>query len=64
MQIDKNTIIEYLRQRGDDSSADRADQELPEQVDTDRDAGLLERFGLDPAELMSRFTGGRDLPGI
>jgi hypothetical protein len=64
MQIDKNTIIEYLRQRGDDGSADRADQELPEQVDTDRDAGLLERFGLDPAELMSRFAGGRDLPGI
>jgi hypothetical protein len=64
MQIDKNTIIEYLRQRGDNGSADRADQELPEQVDTDRDAGLLERFGLDPAELMSRFTGGRDLPGI
>jgi hypothetical protein len=64
MQIDKNTIIEYLRQRGDDGFADRADQELPEQVDTDRDAGLLERFGLDPAELMSRFAGGRDLPGI
>jgi hypothetical protein len=64
MQIDKHTIIEYLRQRGDDGSADRADQELPEQVDTDRDAGLLERFGLDPAELMSRFAGGRDLPGI
>jgi hypothetical protein len=64
MQIDKNTIIEYLRQRGDDGTADRADQELPEQVDTDRDAGLLERFGLDPAELMSRFAGGRDLPGI
>jgi hypothetical protein len=64
MQIDKNTIIEYLRQRGDDGSADRADQELPEQVDTDRDAGLLERFGLDPAELMSRLAGGRDLPGI
>jgi hypothetical protein len=64
MQIDKHTIIEYLRQRGDDGSADRADQEFPEQVDTDRDAGLLERFGLDPAELMSRFAGGRDLPGI
>jgi hypothetical protein len=64
MQIDKNTIIEFLRQRGDDQRADQADQELPDQVDTDQDAGLLERFGLDPAELMSRFTGGRDLPGI
>ncbi|HVD14780.1 MAG TPA: hypothetical protein VNK73_10070 [Actinomycetota bacterium] len=64
MQIDKNTIIEFLRQRGDDQRADQADQELPDQVDTDQDAGLLERFGLDPAELMSRFSGGRDLPGI
>jgi hypothetical protein len=64
MQLDKNTIIEFLRQRGDDQNADRADQELPDQVDTEQHAGLLERFGLDPAELMSRFTGGRDLPGI
>jgi hypothetical protein len=64
MQLDKNTIIDFLRQRGDDQNADRADQELPDQVDTEQDAGLLERFGLDPAELMSRFTGGRDLPGI
>jgi hypothetical protein len=64
MQIDKSTIIDFLRQRGDDQNADRADQELPDQVDTEQHAGLLERFGLDPAELMSRFTGGRDLPGI
>jgi hypothetical protein len=64
MQLDKSTIIDFLRQRGDDQNADRADQELPDQVDTEQDAGLLERFGLDPAELMSRFTGGRDLPGI
>jgi hypothetical protein len=64
MQIDKDTIIEFLRQRGDNQRADQADQELPDQVDTDQHAGLLERFGLDPAELVSQFTGGRDLPGI
>jgi hypothetical protein len=64
MQIDKNTIIEFLRERGDAQSADQASQELPDQVDTDQHAGLLQRFGLDPAELLSRFTGGRDLPGI
>jgi hypothetical protein len=64
MQIDKNTIIEFLRQRGDNQRADQADQELPDQVDTDQHAGLLERFGLDPAELVSRFTVGRDLPGV
>jgi hypothetical protein len=61
MQIDKNTILELLRERGDHQSADQAAQELPDQVDTDQDASLLDRFGLDPSELLGRFSGG--LPG-
>ena len=60
MQLDKNMIVDLLRQRGDHQSADQADQELPDRVDTEH-AGMLERFGLDPKELASRFTGG--LPG-
>ncbi len=35
MQLDKNMILDLLRQRGDHQSADQADQELPDQVDTD-----------------------------
>ena len=61
MQIDKAQIIEMLRQHGKNDQADQADQELPDQVDTDQHAGLLQRFGLDPNELLGRFTGG--LPG-
>jgi hypothetical protein len=64
MQLDKNMIVDLLRQRGDHQSADQADQELPDQVDTDQHAGMLERFGLDPKELASRFTGGSGLPGV
>jgi hypothetical protein len=64
MQLDKNTILDLLRQRGDHQSADQADQELPDRVDTDQHADLLERFGLDPTELASRFTGGAGLPGV
>jgi hypothetical protein len=64
MQLDKNTILDLLRQRGDPQSADQADQELPDRVDTDQHADLLERFGLDPTELASRFTGGSGLPGV
>jgi hypothetical protein len=64
MQIDKDTIIEFLRDRGDTQNADQAQQELPDQVDTDQHAGLLEKFGVDPAELMARFTGGGNLPGF
>jgi len=61
MQIDKDVILQLLRQRGDHQTADQADKELPAQVDTDQHASLLERFGLDPNELLGRFTGG--LPG-
>jgi hypothetical protein len=60
MQIDKAQITEMLRQQGKNDQADQADQELPDQVDTDQHAGLLQRFGLDPKELLGRFTS---LPG-
>jgi hypothetical protein len=62
VQIDKSTILDLLRERGQQDQANQADQELPEQVDTDRDAGLLQRFGVDPQELLQRFTGGEGLP--
>jgi hypothetical protein len=58
MNIDKNQILELLRSQGDHDKAQQADQELPGQVDTDRDAGLLAKFGLDPSELMKKLGGG------
>ncbi len=64
MEIDKQQIVSLLRERGDTDQAERAEQELPEQVDTDRDRNLLERFGINPGELLSRFTGGREIPGL
>jgi len=59
MQIDKNQILQLLRSQGDDDKAAQADQELPAQVDTDQHAGLLAKFGLDPAELIQKFMGGQ-----
>ena len=58
MQIDKDQIISLLRQRGDDAKADQAQQELPGQVDTDKDAGLLSTLGIDPSDLMGGLGGG------
>ena len=58
MQLDKNVILDLLRQRGEHQKADQANQELPDQVDTDQHAGLLERFGVKPGELLGRFAGG------
>jgi hypothetical protein len=64
VQIDKNTVLDLLRERGQQDQASQAEQELPDQVDTDRDAGLLQRFGLDPQELLQRFMGGGGMPKL
>ena len=64
MNIDKDTILNLLRSNGQDTQADQAQQELPDQVDTDQHAGLLEKFGLNPADLIAtvhrRAIRGRD----
>lgn len=58
MQIDKDTIVSYLRDKGDDQKAQEADKEMPDKVDHEQDSGLLERFGIDPKDLISKVGGG------
>ena len=62
MQLDKNTILDFLREQGQGDQASQAEQELPDQVDTDQDANLLQKFGIDPQALIQRFMGGGGLP--
>lgn len=57
MNIDKQQIIDLLRNRGDNDQADQANQELPDQVDTDRDSGLLSKFGINPQDLLGKLGG-------
>jgi hypothetical protein len=66
MQIPKDAILHFLRDRGDSAKADQAERELPDQVDTDKDAGLLSKFGIDPDELLGmadKVPGLRDKLG-
>ena len=58
MEIPKEKILELIRQRGDEGQAAQADQELPDQVDPEQHSGLLERFGINPQELLSGGLGG------
>jgi hypothetical protein len=58
MQIPKEKILALLRSRGEDGKASQADGELPEQVDTEQHAGLLQKFGIDPQDLISQLRGG------
>jgi hypothetical protein len=57
MQIPKEQILEFLRSRGENDKASQADGELPDQVDTDQHAGLLEKYGIDPQDLISKLGG-------
>jgi hypothetical protein len=58
MQIPKDQILQLLRSRGEDQKADQADGELPDQVDTEQHAGILEKLGIDPQELLGSLCGG------
>ena len=58
MQIPKEQILELLRSRGEDDKAAQADGELPDQVDTEQHADVLQRLGVDPGDLAGSLGGG------
>jgi hypothetical protein len=58
MQIDKQQILDLLKNRGDTDTAAQADAELPDQVDTDAHSGLLDKLGINPQELLGGLAGG------
>jgi hypothetical protein len=64
MQIPKDQIIEFLKSRGSHEQAGQADTELPDQVDTDQHQGLLDRFGVNPKDLMGGLGGLGDKLGL
>ena len=57
MQIEKAQIIEILKSRGDTDTAAEAQGELPETVDTDKDKGLLDKYGIDLSDITKKIPG-------
>jgi hypothetical protein len=57
VNIPKELVVSQVRARGDAEATARAEQELPEKVDPDRDADLLRALDLDPATLVETFSG-------
>jgi len=58
MQLNKQQIIDLLKNRGDADKATQAESELPDTVDTDQHSGLLEKLGLNPQDLLGGLGGG------
>jgi hypothetical protein len=53
MEIPKDQILQLLRDRGNHDNAQHADQQLPDQVDTEQHSDLLAGLGIKPDELTS-----------
>ena len=64
MEIPKDKILELLRNRGEDDKAQQADQQLPDQVDPERDRGMLDQLGIDPQDLLGNLGGMGDKLGL
>lgn len=64
MEIPKDQILDLLRQRGDNDKAEQAKNELPDQVDTERDSGILDRLGIDPQDLLGGLGGAAGKLGL
>jgi hypothetical protein len=63
MEIPKDQILQLLRSRGEDQKADQAQGELPDQVDPEQHADLLQRLGIDPQELLGMLGGAGGIAG-
>ncbi len=54
MQLDKQFVLDELKKAGQDQHVQHAIQELPDKIDHDQHAALLEKFGLDPGKLAQK----------
>ncbi|HVM65960.1 MAG TPA: hypothetical protein VMU14_13930 [Acidimicrobiales bacterium] len=59
MQFDKSTIVQFLQQQGQNDKAQQAQQELPQQVDHEQHADVLQRLGINPQDLVAQLGGGK-----
>jgi hypothetical protein len=55
MQLDKQEIVDLLRKEGKDEHVQKALRELPDKIDHEQHAQMLEqRFGIDPGKLADK----------
>ena len=58
MRLDKQFVLNELGKAGHDQHVERALAELPEKIDHNEHAALLEKFGLDPGKLVEQAAQG------
>jgi hypothetical protein len=61
MQISKSQVVDFLNSRGQGDKAQLVEQHLPDTIDTDQHAHLLQQHGVDVGQLTQGGLG--DLGG-
>ena len=51
MQLDKQFVIDEIKKQGDSPRVQAALDQLPAKIDHEKDAALLQKFGVDPGQL-------------
>jgi hypothetical protein len=55
MQLDKQEVIDLLRKEGKNEHVQKAMQELPDKIDHEQHAEMLQqKFGIDPGKLAEK----------
>ena len=54
MHTDKEFVIEHLREEGQSEKVQHALDELPDKIDHEKHAQLLEKVGVDPGKLAEK----------
>ena len=54
MQFDKQFVIDELKKQGQSQQVQKALDQLPEKVDHEQHAALLEKLGVDPGKLAEK----------
>jgi len=57
VEIPKAMLVERIRSRSGAEKANEADKELPDKVDSEKDAELLKKYDINPEELNEEFEG-------
>jgi hypothetical protein len=58
VKLEKQRLLEILRTEGDNDTAQAVESQLPDQIDTERDADALSGVGLDRTQLMAKLAAG------
>ena len=51
MRVSKQQVVEFIRERGDEDRATRAEAELPDHLDLPADEATLLGYGVNPIDL-------------